>query len=38
MMFYVQQFLWTLFAELIGVACVAGTLYVYWNVMTKNSK
>lgn len=38
MMFYVQQFLLTLCAELFGVACVAGILYVYWNVMTKKKK
>lgn len=38
MMFYVQQFILTLLAEFFGVACVAGVLYVYWNVMSKKSK
>lgn len=34
-MLFVQQFLLTLLAELFGVACTAGVLYVYWNAMTK---
>lgn len=35
MMFYVQQFLQTLLAELFGVACTVGVLYLYWNIMTR---
>mgnify|MGYP003397468408 FL=1 len=38
MMLYIQQFLQTLLAEVLGVACVAGVLYVYWNAMTKKEK
>lgn len=30
-----QSFLLTLLAELFGVACAAGVLYLYWNIMTK---
>lgn len=37
MMFYVQQVLQTLLAELFGVACVAGVLYVYWKAMTRKA-
>ena len=37
-MFYVQQFLLPLLAELFGVACTAGILYLYWNAMTKEKK
>lgn len=37
-MFYVQQFLLTLLAELFGVACTAGILCLYWNAMTKEKK
>ena len=38
MMLYIQQFLYSLLAEVLGVACVAGVLYVYWNAMTKKEK
>lgn len=38
MMLYIQLFAQTLLAEVIGVACVAGVLYLYWNTMTKKKK
>lgn len=38
MMLYVQQFTLTLLAELGGVACVAGVIYLYWNMMTRKNK
>lgn len=37
-MLCVQQFLRTLLIEFFGVACTAGILYAYWNMMTKKSK
>lgn len=38
MMLYIQLFLQTLLAELFGVACVAGVLYLYWNALGKKKK
>lgn len=38
MMSYIQLFVQTLLAETLGVACVAGVLYLYWNVINKKSK
>lgn len=37
-MLFIQQLMLTLLAELFGVACTAGIIYLYWNVMTKKSK
>lgn len=34
----IQSFLLTLLIELAGVACIAGVLYLYWNIMTKRKK
>lgn len=33
MLLLIQKFLLTLLAECFGVACTAGILYIYWNVI-----
>lgn len=35
MLLLITKSLLTLFAELAGIACTAGILYLYWNCMTK---
>lgn len=35
MVLLIQNFLLTLLAEGFGVACTAGIIYLYWNIMTK---
>lgn len=35
MILFVQEMLLVLFVELFGVVVTAGTIYVYWNCMTK---
>ena len=37
MLLLITKSLLTLFAELAGIACTAGILYLYWNCMTKNT-
>lgn len=37
MLWFIQEFLLTLFAELIGVACTAGVIYVCWNSLSKKT-
>lgn len=35
MLWLIPKFLLTLLAELIGVACTAGVMYAYWNILSK---
>jgi len=37
-MYYIGVTLEVLLVELAGVAAIAGIMYGYWNVMTKNKK
>lgn len=38
MLLIVQNFLLTLFIELLGVVCTAGILYLYWTAMAQKQK
>lgn len=38
MLLIMQNFLLTLLVEGFGVACTAGVLYGYWNLMTRKRK
>ncbi len=38
MLCLIQEFLQTLLVELIGVACTAGVMYGYWNILSKKTR
>lgn len=34
----IKWFLWVLSVKVMGIACLTGVLYLYWNIMNKKLK